>query len=53
VRSGEPPAQRSGGADREPGEAGLEALRRQASKGSPALEAEEPVLDYLLGGEER
>jgi hypothetical protein len=33
-------------------EAGLEALRRQASKGSPALEAEEPVLDYLLGGEE-
>jgi virulence factor Mce-like protein len=33
-------------------EAGLEALRRQASKGSPALEAEEPVLEYLLGGEE-
>ncbi len=34
-------------------EEGLEALRRQASRGSPALEAEEPVLDYLLGGEGR
>jgi ABC-type transporter Mla subunit MlaD len=34
-------------------EEGLEALRRQASSGSPALQAEEPVLDYLLGGEDR
>ena len=34
-------------------EAGLKALRRQASGGSPALAAEEPVLDYLLGGEQR
>jgi virulence factor Mce-like protein len=34
-------------------EEGLEALRRQARSGSPALPAEEPVLDYLLGGEER
>jgi virulence factor Mce-like protein len=34
-------------------EEGLEALRRQAESGSPALPDEEPVLDYLLGGEER
>jgi ABC-type transporter Mla subunit MlaD len=34
-------------------EAGLERLRRQAAGGSPALGAEEPMLDYLLGGEER
>jgi ABC-type transporter Mla subunit MlaD len=33
-------------------EENLEALRRQASAGSPALQAEEPVLDYLLGGED-
>jgi ABC-type transporter Mla subunit MlaD len=34
-------------------EAGLKALRRRATGGSPALQPEEPVLDYLLGGEER
>jgi ABC-type transporter Mla subunit MlaD len=32
-------------------EAGLERLRRQARAGSPALGEEEPLLDYLLGGE--
>jgi ABC-type transporter Mla subunit MlaD len=33
-------------------EAGLERLRRQAEGGSPALGPEEPMLDYLLGGDE-
>ena len=32
-------------------EANLEALRRQASQGSPGLGQEEAMLDYLLGGE--
>jgi hypothetical protein len=32
-------------------EAGLRALRRRASQGSPGLADKEPVLDYLLGGE--
>jgi ABC-type transporter Mla subunit MlaD len=31
-------------------EEGMRRLRRQARDGSPALGAEEPVLDYLLGG---
>jgi ABC-type transporter Mla subunit MlaD len=30
---------------------GLEQLRKQAERGSPGLGPEEPVLDYLLGGE--
>jgi phospholipid/cholesterol/gamma-HCH transport system substrate-binding protein len=34
-------------------EAGLKALRRQASGGSPAFAAKEPVLEYLLGGDDR
>jgi hypothetical protein len=33
--------------------AAQERLRRQAAGGSPALEPEEPMLDYLLGGDER
>jgi virulence factor Mce-like protein len=33
-------------------EEGLERLRRRAQGRSPALGAEEPMLDYLLGGEE-
>jgi ABC-type transporter Mla subunit MlaD len=32
-------------------EEGLERLRKQARSGSPGLAPEEPVLDYLLGGE--
>jgi ABC-type transporter Mla subunit MlaD len=32
-------------------EAGIERLRRQAQAGSPGLGGEEPLLDYLLGGE--
>jgi len=33
--------------------ASLQRLRSQARSGSPALQAEEPMLDYLLGGEGR
>ena len=32
--------------------AGLQALRRRASQGSQGLPADEPALDYLLGGSE-
>ena len=39
-------------ADRER-KAAQERLRRQAAGGSPALGPEEPMLDYLLGGDER
>jgi ABC-type transporter Mla subunit MlaD len=34
-------------------EASLERLRRQARAGSPALGEKEPMLEYLLGGEDR
>jgi virulence factor Mce-like protein len=33
--------------------ASLDRLRDQARSGSPALQAQEPMLDYLLGGEQR